>query len=469
MDQDRVRCLRDLEEVHTLAHVMNRTRRRDIGRFTIREPHTLSIEFTAEQRRFYEDLLRFRRDMLSLRYDPRVVRLITDTLERQASSCLPALIPLLDRILGAGSYDPNLASDIVDEDDEFAGEQPTALPRHLLLAANELRRQMEEMPVEDPKFDRLAKLAHESMRPEHPGKLLVFSFFLHTLAYLEKGLRTLGLRVATITGRLSESEREDLRDRFRLPRLAPNALDILLSSEVGCEGLDYEFCDRLVNYDIPWNPMRIEQRIGRIDRFGQKAKKILIFNFITPGTVEERIFFRCFERLGLFRDTVGDLEEVLGEVVSDLKRVALDADLSSAQAEVYALQTADNVVRLQEERSRLSEATSRLIGIEHEFLQEVDALQAEGRFVAPADIRAMVKALIVHPDFRGRLVANPSNPLIERIILKQDGKAILSSLLADLSQMDRSRSELQRWLDSQEDELRASNKTVEWGVHDEEA
>jgi ATP-dependent helicase HepA len=65
----------------------------------------------------------------------------------------------------------------------------------------------------------------------------------------------------------------------------------------------------MVNYDIPWNPMRIEQRIGRIDRFGQRSDKVLIYNFITPGTVEERIFFRCFERIGVFRDTVGDLRK----------------------------------------------------------------------------------------------------------------------------------------------------------------
>ena len=61
--------------------------------------------------------------------------------------------------------------------------------------------------------------------------------------------------------------------------------------------------------------MRVEQRIGRIDRFGQQSPKVLIFNFVTPGTVEERVFMRCYERLGIFRDTVGDLEEVLGETV----------------------------------------------------------------------------------------------------------------------------------------------------------
>ena len=52
----------------------------------------------------------------------------------------------------------------------------------------------------------------------------------------------------------------------------PDAIDVLLCSEVGCEGLDFQFCDLLINYDIPWNPMRVEQRIGRIDRYGQKAK-----------------------------------------------------------------------------------------------------------------------------------------------------------------------------------------------------
>ncbi len=94
-DAERIHCLRDLEEVHSLAHVMNRTRRRDIGRFTIREPHTVLVPFTPEQEKFYYDLMRFRREVLALRYDPLVIRLIIDTLERQVASCLPALLPTL--------------------------------------------------------------------------------------------------------------------------------------------------------------------------------------------------------------------------------------------------------------------------------------------------------------------------------------------------------------------------------------
>jgi SNF2 family DNA or RNA helicase len=64
---------------------------------------------------------------------------------------------------------------------------------------------------------------------------------------------------------------------------------VLLSSEVGSEGIDLQFCRFLINYDLPWNPMRVEQRIGRLDRLGQKAERISIINFSMADTVEERI------------------------------------------------------------------------------------------------------------------------------------------------------------------------------------
>ena len=129
------------------------------------------------------------------------------------------------------------------------------------------------------------------------------------------------------------------------------AIDVLLSSEVGCEGLDYEFCSRMVNYDIPWNPMKIEQRIGRIDRFGQKAPKVRIYNFITSETVEARIFFRCFERLGVFNSTIGDLESVLGSVQSQLTAAAFDLNLDEDQKIIKAQQSIDNAIRDRNEQA----------------------------------------------------------------------------------------------------------------------
>ena len=253
---NRVKCIRNLEEVHTLAHIMNRTRRRDIGKFTIREPKTVSVAFTAEQQGFYNSLIEFRRQVLLLEHDPRIVRLITDTLERQASSCLPALLPTLEKFLQTGRFGAEISDDT--ELEEF--NEDSELPKELLEMAQALRQQAAELPKDDPKLDRLLNVVQDSLTGGGSGKLLIFSFFLHTLSYLKQHLQDAGYRVALINGKVDDSDRERLRERFRLPREDEDAIEILLSSEVGCEGLDYEFCDRLVNYDIP-----LESNAGRAE------------------------------------------------------------------------------------------------------------------------------------------------------------------------------------------------------------
>ena len=71
----------------------------------------------------------------------------------------------------------------------------------------------------------------------------------------------------------------------------------------------------MVNYDLPWNPMRVEQRIGRLDRYGQRANVIHIFNFSVADTIEERILARLYERIGIFEAAIGDLEVILGDEI----------------------------------------------------------------------------------------------------------------------------------------------------------
>ena len=88
----------------------------------------------------------------------------------------------------------------------------------------------------------------------------------------------------------------------------------MLSSEVGSEGLDMQFCNVIVNYDLPWNPMRVEQRIGRIDRIGQKFDKLHIFNLCIQGSIEDRIYSRLYQKLNIFESTIGELEPILGNL-----------------------------------------------------------------------------------------------------------------------------------------------------------
>lgn len=440
-DLERVRCIRDLEEVHSLAHILNRTRRRDIGKFTIREPHTVTVSFTPAQQELYDALIDFRKEVLRTQHDDVVVRLITDTLERQAASCLPALLPSLDNFVRDGFYSASSLSD----DPEFEGpiEKISDLIRSKGIRLLDKAR---HLPIEDPKFDQLQVIIEDALYGIGPGKVLVFSFFLHTLGYLEEMLCKRDVRVAMITGKTPDEDRENLRSRFRLPRDSENAIDVLLSSEVGCEGLDYEFCDRLVNYDIPWNPMRIEQRIGRIDRYGQAAEKVLIFNFITPGTVEERIFYRCFDRLGIFRETLGDLEEVLGDLVQDLTRIALDPSLTPTQAEEKARQVADNALRLVEEEQRLEEESGAMLGLDQAFVKEVDILLAEQRFVSPQDLRGMIERFVEEPELGGKVTADESQKGLYRLRLKKESRDYLLDLIPREDRYNRPTIAFRRWL-----------------------
>ena len=135
----------------------------------------------------------------------------------------------------------------------------------------------EQLPEDDPKFEELLKIIRQKQEMKN-NKIMLFSTFRHTLVYLKKKLRALGYRVEQIDGSVADQERYALKARFELPRADPKAIDLVLFTEVGSEGLDYQFCDTMINYDLPWNPMRIEQRIGRIDRRGQQSEAVSIYN-----------------------------------------------------------------------------------------------------------------------------------------------------------------------------------------------
>jgi len=443
-DKERVACLRELEELHSLALVMNRTRRRDIGRFTQREPVTVEVPFTAEQQSFYDNLVAWRRQVLEFQHGSSVANLVLSQIERQAASCLFGVVESLAEVVRTGKVLSRADSD--GEDDE--GEM--LLPPELKSEAADLLEQARRLPPEDPKLDRLLQLLSDTLGAEDgPGKLLVFTSFRKTIAYLERAVRTGETRIAVVHGDVDDDERQALRARFRLPRADRDAIDVLLSTEVGAEGLDYEFCDRLVNYDIPWNPMRVEQRIGRIDRFGQRSPKVLIFNFVTPGTVEERVFMRCYERLGIFRDTVGDLEEVLGETAAALNQLAADPRLTPEQAAHRARQEADNVTRRADEQRRLEDEAPGLLGLDAALVDEAETIDAQGRFVTGEELREIVEGFLRDQLHGGSLRPEPSDStgLVFDLQLRlAEHREELRSMLSRLPRSDRTAIELRKAL-----------------------
>ena len=214
----------------------------------------------------------------------------------------------------------------------------------------------------DPKFDALFTIMKQKQSLLN-NKILLFSTFRHTLNYLYTKLLNSGIRIGLIHGDVKDYERQELRRRFSLSKKNPDAIDVLLSSEVGCEGLDYQFCNCIVNYDIPWNPMRVEQRIGRIDRYGQKSETVLIYNFITPDTVDADIYERCLVRIGVFRRSLGGSEEVLGKISQQIVDIAENYKLTENERKRKLQQLADNEIRLQMEQDELEERQAELFGL----------------------------------------------------------------------------------------------------------
>src|SRR5262249_30558380 len=147
-------------------------------------------------------------------------------------------------------------------------------------------------------------------------KMIIFPEFIETQQSLAAALEQNGYTVAVFNGQMSLDEKEEAVQRFR------GRDQILISTEAGGEGRNFQFCHLMVNYDLPWNPMRVEQRIGRLDRIGQKHP-VRIYNLYCQDTVEERVLDVLQHRIGLFEESVGSLDPILGEVERDIERLVL--------------------------------------------------------------------------------------------------------------------------------------------------
>lgn len=194
------------------------------------------------------------------------------------------------------------------------------------LAANALA--VEESGTEA-KLSKLKAVMHEQGFFDHPDKrLLIFTEFKHTLDYLVEKLTDWGFRVGFIHGGMKPGSRDEPGSRlFTEQQFREAAIQVLVATEAAGEGINLQVCHILFNYDIPWNPNRLEQRMGRIHRYGQK-KDCLIFNFVASNTIEGRVLQRLHEKLQEIRNALDDdaVFNVVGEVLpaAHVERVLRD-------------------------------------------------------------------------------------------------------------------------------------------------
>ncbi len=384
-NEDRVQLITDMEALHTFSRIINRTRRRDIGEFTVRKAQTVKVPLPPEQEELHEALIETKAEIFRSLHGAQSVNFMMTTLRRQLASCLYGLEPLLENILTR-----NL-NELEWTEADAADAIPTS--ENVILIQEQIQTLLEKvkkLDAEDLKLEKLRIIIRERQNLPN-NKIMVFSSFRHTLAYLYKHLKADGVRVGIIHGGVPDEERRELSERFEKSRTENDCIDLMLFSEVGCEGLDYQFCDCIVNYDLPWNPMKIEQRIGRIDRRGQKSKSVTIYNLITPGTVDADIYERCLLRIGVFESALGGSEKILGEITTELQNIAEDFELNQEERNARLQQLEDNKIRELQEQEILEEQQLDLFSDplpKHGMEKEVE--EASSFWLTPTSIQRLV-------------------------------------------------------------------------------
>jgi SNF2 family DNA or RNA helicase len=157
------------------------------------------------------------------------------------------------------------------------------------------------------RVDRHAKLEGllELMKKVN-DRAIVFTQFKSTMEFLSNRLREQGYSTVIFHGGMPTSEKDKAIEKFR------NHSQILVSTEAGGEGRNLHFCQTVINYDLPWNPMKVEQRIGRVHRLGQTGD-IQIYNFSTENTVESHVLEILHRKIDMFELVIGEMDMILGE------------------------------------------------------------------------------------------------------------------------------------------------------------
>lgn len=397
---DVARLTDDLKQINLFAHIFTRTRKREVSEAAKeRRARVLAPALSDPERRFYEAVTAF---VHHVHGEGTVAAFFAAiSAQRQVASCIPAARQkFLDR-----AYD-HISEEDIDPDNTWADEDleaaPLSPPHELILAA-------EGVGGRDSKFEALIATLGGLEEEEAGRKVLIFSYFKDTLRYLDKRLSTAGFKCGVIHGdipsRLGSNdgdERARVMQRFK----DHDGLQILLSSEVGAEGLDFQFCHILVNYDLPWNPMQVEQRIGRLDRLGQESDVILIFNFTLAGTVDERVIKRLYERIGIFERSIGDLEAILGDEIKTMTRELLSRRLTPDEERRIIDRVATVIENNLRKLEELEAGSTQFVGRDVYFEEQLERARNAGQALAPQDLQTFLAQFLANHFSGARLRVN---------------------------------------------------------------
>ena len=327
------------------------------------------LEMTADERALYDAVEAY----IASTYNQAsatertAVGFVMTIYRRRLASSFSALRQTLQRHLdamAAGRPGPlmGLLEDAPDDDttddileaDEVGTREREALAAEEKVDIERLLAGIGRLPP-DSKLDSLKRVLHE-LRGTGYGQVMVFTQYTDTMDFLRDALlQDAEARLMCFSGRGGEIpstdgfwrriSRDDAKRRFR-----DREADVLLCTDAAAEGLNFQFCGALVNYDMPWNPMRVEQRIGRIDRLGQQHLTIRIVNLHYQDTVETDVYQALRSRIGLFESVVGRLQPILAHMPQMISQTVLSGHNRDARERANAVDAIEQEAREHEGR-----------------------------------------------------------------------------------------------------------------------
>ncbi len=385
-----------ITDVQSASHILIRNLKEDVvdleGKevFPPRQSKTVSIPISEEEtklHRMVDEYISRRIDEARDRQEYNAMRFLGGIIRKRASSSLKALKLTLERRLtrlGQAVNAEQAIKRMKEAEEEFDEEQYEESEQEVVgisgYSIEEDRKELAELLAELEKIHEDSKIKHlmsfidTIKKGDKTTKIVIFSEYRDTVDYLFENLAN-KYRLAKIYGVMNVDERHNALANFR----DPNGAEIMVCTDAAGEGIDMQFANIMINYDLPWNPNRLEQRMGRIHRIGQ-TRPVYYYNFILSGTIDGYILSKLLEKIEAIKEAIGDkVYDVVGKLLSEEGISSLYEEFLKVPKELWEakVKRVDDII--EERRRILNEINALLSGhrLDRSKLEEIKKVRLE--------------------------------------------------------------------------------------------
>ena len=388
---------KQLENFLVIPKIMIRNRKREVFKHhPKRVVKTIGVDYTEEEVLLYEEISEFVRDEYNkaLRENQNAIGFVMVIFQKMLTSSKYTILKSFRKRLAILNTQIRAEFDFNESEFEEMDETEHQIQLDNLLTSfpqyeevSKLKSLCEKIEnfSYDSKIDAVINAVDAILEKDSKEKILLFTQFIATQELLKERLSK-KYEVVIFNGQMSKEEKDESAEKFK------KSAQIMISTEAGGEGRNFQFCHIIFNFDLPWNPMKLEQRIGRIDRIGQK-RNVMIYNFSTIDTVEQRVLDVLYERVERFREIIGEMEPILGDLEKDVRKVIM-SQKDDLEEEFEKLEKSIDE-KLEEARYIQTKIEDFLMDTRQFNYETVDQILGKKPVISPDNLKEFIKTAVV--------------------------------------------------------------------------